>query len=174
MFGWSISASACRSASNRAMTLLGVHAQLDDLERHPPANRFLLLGHINHAAAAFADLLEQFVAADAVAGFLAGNGCIPDGSTRAGCRVFEEGAGFFAGLKEFLDALAQCGIAGARLVKISGALPGRQPPDIAEDGQFAVGRICHVQADFTLCSSMRKSRAKSAGNFRRMVQPAIL
>ena len=38
---------------------LGVHAQLDDLERHPAANRFLLLGHINHAAAAFADLLQQ-------------------------------------------------------------------------------------------------------------------
>ena len=52
--------------------LLGVHAQLDDLERDPAANRFLLLGHINHAAAAFADLLEQFVAADAVAGFLGG------------------------------------------------------------------------------------------------------
>ena len=37
--------------------LLGVHAQLDDLERHPAADRFLLLGHIDHAAAAFADLL---------------------------------------------------------------------------------------------------------------------
>ena len=44
---------------------LGVHAQLDDLERDPPANRLLLFGHINHAAAAFADFLQQFVAADA-------------------------------------------------------------------------------------------------------------
>ena len=33
MFGWSIIASACRSASKRAMTCLRVHAQLDDLER---------------------------------------------------------------------------------------------------------------------------------------------
>ena len=47
--------------------LLGVHAQLDDLERDAAAHRFLLLGHVDHAAAAFADFLEQFVAADAVA-----------------------------------------------------------------------------------------------------------
>ena len=50
------------------MTCLRVHAQLDDLERHAPPHRFLLFGHINHAAAALADLLEQLVAADAVAG----------------------------------------------------------------------------------------------------------
>jgi hypothetical protein len=37
------------------MTILGVHAQLDDLERDAAAHRFLLLGHIDHAAAAFAD-----------------------------------------------------------------------------------------------------------------------
>ena len=34
MLGWSISASACRSASNRAITCRRVHARLDDLERH--------------------------------------------------------------------------------------------------------------------------------------------
>ena len=47
--------------------LLGVHAQLDDLERDAPADRLLLLGHIDHAAAAFADFLEQFVAANPLA-----------------------------------------------------------------------------------------------------------
>ncbi len=50
--------------------LLGVHAQLDDLERHPAADRLLLLGHIDHPAAAFADLLEELVAANPVAGFV--------------------------------------------------------------------------------------------------------
>ena len=44
--------------------LLGVHAQLDDLEGHPAADRLLLLGHIDHAAAAFADFLQQLVAAN--------------------------------------------------------------------------------------------------------------
>ena len=67
MFGWSMSARAWRSASKRAMTCLGVHAQLDDLERHAAADRLLLFGHIDDAAAAFADLLQQFVAADSVA-----------------------------------------------------------------------------------------------------------
>ena len=35
----------------------------------------LLLGHIDHAAAAFADLLQQLVAANAIAGFAWGQGC---------------------------------------------------------------------------------------------------
>ena len=45
--------------------VLGVHAQLDDLERHAPPDRLLLFGHENHAAAAFADFLQQFIMADA-------------------------------------------------------------------------------------------------------------
>ena len=48
--------------------LPGVHAQLDDLEGDTAADRFLLLGHVNHAHAAFADFLEQLVAADHRAG----------------------------------------------------------------------------------------------------------
>ena len=35
-----------------------------------PADRLLLLGHINHAAAAFADLLQEPVAADFVSRLL--------------------------------------------------------------------------------------------------------
>jgi hypothetical protein len=35
--------------------LLGVHAQLDDLERHAAADGFGLLRHVDHAAAAFAE-----------------------------------------------------------------------------------------------------------------------
>ena len=38
---------------------LGIHAELDDLERHAAANGFELLGHVNHAATALADLLEE-------------------------------------------------------------------------------------------------------------------
>ena len=38
-----------------------VHAQLDDLKRDVPADGLFLFGHINDAAAAFADLLQQFV-----------------------------------------------------------------------------------------------------------------
>ena len=47
--------------------LLGVHAQLDDLERHAPPHRLGLLGDIDHAAPAFADALQQLVAPERLA-----------------------------------------------------------------------------------------------------------
>ena len=43
---------------------LGVHAQLDDLQRHPTAHRLFLFGHINDAATAFTDLLQDFIMPD--------------------------------------------------------------------------------------------------------------
>ena len=63
MFGWSISARACRSASNRASTGLRVHAGLDELHRDGPLDRLGLLGHEDAAHAALADLLDQLVLA---------------------------------------------------------------------------------------------------------------
>jgi len=75
--------------------LLGIHTQLDDFQRHAAADGFFLLGHIDHAATAFADLLQQFVVPDAVAGFLGGkerqSDC-PFRSGRNGGRSFEAGA----------------------------------------------------------------------------------
>ena len=50
--------------------LLGVHAQLDDLESDPPADRLGLLGHVHDAVAALADLLQQLVTPDPVPGLL--------------------------------------------------------------------------------------------------------
>ena len=61
MFGWSISASACRSASKRAMTWSRVHARLDHLERDLALHRLGLLGHEDDAHAALADLLQELV-----------------------------------------------------------------------------------------------------------------
>src|SRR5207244_2389355 len=48
---------------------LRVHAELDDLERNLAANRLILFRHEHHTASAFANLLEQFVAVDLIAGF---------------------------------------------------------------------------------------------------------
>ena len=64
MLGWSIRASACRSASNRAITCRRVHARLDELQGHLAADRLRLLGHADGAHAALADLLQQLVRAD--------------------------------------------------------------------------------------------------------------
>jgi hypothetical protein len=47
-----------------------VHPGFNDLERDAAAHGFLLLRHIDHTAAAFADLLEELVTADAVGRFL--------------------------------------------------------------------------------------------------------
>ena len=46
-----------------------VHSRLDDLQRHPPLDRLGLLGHVDDAHAAFAELLQQLVGADPRAGF---------------------------------------------------------------------------------------------------------
>ena len=62
--------------------LLGVHARLDDLERHAAADRLGLLGDIDDAHAPFADLLQQLVAADRTAHALAE---LFDGGLRGHC-----------------------------------------------------------------------------------------
>ena len=63
MFGWSIMARACRSASKRAIDLPGVHAGLDDLQGDLAPDRLLLLGHVHDAHAALADLLQELITA---------------------------------------------------------------------------------------------------------------
>ena len=73
----------------------GVHAQFDDFERDAPAHRFLLLGHVNDTAAAFADFLKQFVMADNRARLLGdvlfsrpGIFCACDGRLAIGKKLF--------------------------------------------------------------------------------------
>ena len=44
--------------------LARIHAGLDDLERHQPLDRLGLLGHVDRAHAAFADLLRGACRAD--------------------------------------------------------------------------------------------------------------
>ncbi len=53
--------------------LLGVHAQLDDLERHAPAHGYCLLGHINHATSPFAHTFQQLVTPEGLAHRLVGS-----------------------------------------------------------------------------------------------------
>ena len=59
MFGWSISASACRSASKRAITCRVSMPGLMIFERHHAPHGLRLLGHEDHAHAPFADLLAR-------------------------------------------------------------------------------------------------------------------
>jgi hypothetical protein len=136
--------------------ILGVHAELDDLERDAAMNGFLLLGHVNHATTAFADLLEQFVAAYLVAGFFGGQGSDADDfAWRNSRRAFEEDTRFFTGLQQFFDTPAQCGVVSAGFVKIGGTLTGRQLPGTVKDGHFAIWRICHVRWHYSLLSNAK-------------------
>ena len=99
--------------------LFGVHPQLDNLEGHAAADRFLLLGHIHHAHAALPDLFQQLVATDHGAGKLVGghirpNGPIPSIDAKLKGVLGEELVGFEVCLEQCLQALAQrsCGAAG--------------------------------------------------------------
>ena len=99
----------------------GVHARLEDFEGDPTADGFALFGHENHAATAFADLFEQFVATDHIAGGVArrqggirhkkdadgaGGLGVEDGGVEAG--VLGEVSG-----EQLADGFAQAGIVGA-------------------------------------------------------------
>src|SRR5437773_7844894 len=50
----------------------GIHAQLNNFESDSPAHGLFLLRHVDDAATALADLLEQLVAANSITGFFAG------------------------------------------------------------------------------------------------------
>ena len=141
---------------------LGVHAQLDDLERHAAADRLLLLGHINHAAAAFADLLQQFVAANPVAGFLSrlqhqANSSL--GGRRRGGGTLEKRPCFFAGPEKIFDAPSQSGVPGTSLRKKGVALTHRKTASSAEDGQLwvGVGAIRHRQMSYSNCQCAKRA-----------------
>ena len=64
MFGWFMSASACRSDSKRAMTSLVSIPHLMSLSATRAADRMPLLGLVDDAHAALADLAEEPVGAD--------------------------------------------------------------------------------------------------------------
>ena len=99
--------------------LLGVHAQLDDLERHAPAHRFSLLRHIHHAATTFAHALQQLVAPQSLAhGFVGRIGEVQfdggfDGARCRGQRVLR----LFVGSKQGFEALAEGAVCPANGLK---------------------------------------------------------
>ena len=47
--------------------LAAVHAGFDQLQRHPPTDGLVLLGHPDRPHPPFADLLQQFVGTDLIA-----------------------------------------------------------------------------------------------------------
>ena len=107
--------------------LLGVHAQLDDLERDAAADRFLLFGHVNDAAAAFADLFPKFVTCEGPRLLAPRGRAQPDRSSGRGSAWW---SGNVVGLRgrfdQFFKLTAQVRVSfrRANLVDISIAPPG--------------------------------------------------
>ena len=105
---------------------LGVHAELDDLQRDAAADGLLLFGHVDDTASAFADSLQQLVTSDAIAGFFAfGAGKIArmrreDFGLQDG--GFQEGAQALFFAEQGFDARAELGIVRASGGEVGGAL----------------------------------------------------
>ena len=100
----------------------GVHAELDDLEGDSAADRFFLFGHIDDAATAFADLLEEFIATDLVAGFFGEREGDDDSPIRRRSgRWFEKTTGLFMRLEQIFHALAEWCVLAAGLLEVLGA-----------------------------------------------------
>jgi hypothetical protein len=130
-----------------------IHAELDDFQRHAAANRFFLFGHIDDTHAAFADLLKQFVAANAIAGLLrdhdASGGFVREQSVSRGRgRRLHERAGIRMRVEECPDLLAEFFVTAAGRLQVGGALGLRQRNGSGEEFQFAIELSFHKMVVF--------------------------
>jgi hypothetical protein len=130
--------------------LLGVHAELDDLEGDAATNGFDLLRDIHHATTAFADPLQQLVAPNGLADGLVrslGNSNLQRGWRAAGqvgqCRVR-----LFVSGEEGVQPLAQGGVAQASAVEKRRALRGGLFQSQREKGSFPFLRRRHRRVRF--------------------------
>ena len=166
MLGWSISASACRSASKRAITSRRVHAGLDDFQGHLAADGLLLLGHEDEAHAAFADLLQQLVGADDRAGPL-GEAAPVDGLEQYLGRAIEERPVLFVGREQPIDHFPQARVAGASPVQV------RPPLDRIVDlhGVEEDGSLVHGHPPRPGRRRVWPSRSKRTKNNAKIVRP---
>jgi len=116
--------------------LVGVHAQLDDLQGDLPSDRFLLLGQPHGAETALAERFDQAVAADRLAGLL---------GRAVGARGISDERGrrqVVFGRQEGFDLGAQGGVVGAGLVEVGEAVGGIESASPVRDlGGAAVHRM---------------------------------
>ena len=134
MLGWSISASAWRSASKRATTWAVSMPGLMTLSATRRRTGCLLLGHVDDAHPPLADLLEQLVGADELPGRL-DRGRWGDQVGRRCGRGFEEAPGLEVGLDQPLQAATQPLVLAAGAGQERGACLGRRDLDrLGEDG----------------------------------------
>ena len=123
---------------------LGIHARLDQFHGHLASNRFGLLGDPNGAHAAFADFLQQLVAAGNDGSELLDGRTLGSGVVRLIRRgSVEQMVGAIVGLQQRIDAGAQGRVAGARLVQVCGPFGGGQSHGRGKNGLNAIGGFGH-------------------------------
>jgi hypothetical protein len=143
--------------------LLGVHTRLDELQRHAPPHRLDLLGHINHAATSFADLLEQLVASDGLPDEVIGGRVREvqgDGGSSLSRSSPEQRVRLVMGGEQGLESGAQGGIPDALAVQERGAPGPGQGQGGLEEG-FFVGRRVHDSARRLIYPIRRNLSCKS-------------
>ncbi len=125
--------------------LPAVHAGLDNLECNTATDRLLLLGHVHHAHAPFADLLQELVGADLHAGGFTnggkGVGLLPIDDRPlqkiAGAEVVQDKLSYFA---------EQLSISLAGLLQENGTILWRLDLDcLLENGIQARRHVVHDQ-----------------------------
>jgi hypothetical protein len=128
--------------------LLRIHPRLDDLERDLAADGLGLLGHVDDAHAAFADLFEQLVGAD--------DGTGPLGDRRQAHfrpailpELIKQPGGLRMAFQQDLDLAPQGGIARAGLVQETRTLVGAVVLDGVQEDRLDPGGIV-VHHDLTL------------------------
>ncbi|HVR37065.1 MAG TPA: hypothetical protein VMS21_14570 [Methylomirabilota bacterium] len=99
-----------------------------------------MFGHIDDAATALANLLEQFVAADGIAGFLDHDAACP---CAARGRIIKVIAGVAGGSQQLQDALPQFRIGTARGLQVGRPLLRRQFESGLKNGLLVLVRRVH-------------------------------
>src|SRR6266853_4531456 len=123
---------------------LGVHSQLDDFQRDPPSDRFLLFRHVNHSASALTYLLEQLVMANAVTRLfchrkhLSSSFWWPLRSWSA-----KEIACLFVSLYQGFHSASELAVSFASLAQITIALFRQKAQSFREDGNIRVRSTVH-------------------------------
>src|SRR5260221_7128187 len=119
----------------------GVHSRFNDFEGNSSLNRLLLFGHINHAAAAFANLLQQFVSANSVTRFFAKRSL--SHGFRLGRGLLQKIASLIVYFQQLFDPLAQFGISATSTLQEGAALGGRQLEGFRKQHYVPFGGIIH-------------------------------
>jgi hypothetical protein len=125
--------------------LPGIHAGLKDFQGHTALEGFGLFGHVNHSAAAFADLLEQAESADVFAGvFQGGRGSRREFRKPRNRRAVQQFPSALQGPKQAFDTRPQGRISGALLVQVRGAFRALKLPRRLKNGFFTWVGFTHV------------------------------